>query len=214
MQRLASLLVHALQLALHHQREAAAMRNLAQTDPLTGLHNRRGFLTLAQQQLKQAKRSGRRMVLLFADVDGLKRINDLFGHLVGDQVLRNAAAILRQTFRDSDIIARVGGDEFVVLASEAHDRSLHGLAARLEKNLRAHRHEPGGAAVSLSIGSVPCTARCCASLERLLEQADQAMYSGRRSRRVADRTAAGPAASGPHHDRSALNGRAARGRAS
>ena len=92
-------------------------------DPLTTLYNRRGFITLAEQQLKAAPRAQRKMLLAFLDVDNLKGINDTLGHEGGDKVLIDAADVLRRTFRESDIIARVGGDEFAVLAIEMTDLS-------------------------------------------------------------------------------------------
>ena len=94
------------------------IRNLSITDDLTNLFNRRGFFTLAEQQLQIASRTGREMVLLFVDLDKLKSINDALGHAEGDQALRETATILKNSFRESDIIARIGGDEFVVLAAE------------------------------------------------------------------------------------------------
>ena len=85
-------------------------------DPLTGLHNRRGFFVLAEQQLRLAQRGRLGMLLLFADVDDLKGINDRAGHAAGDRALQAVAIVLRETFPESDILARLGGDEFVVLA--------------------------------------------------------------------------------------------------
>ncbi len=94
------------------------IQNLSITDELTSLLNRRGFFTLAEQQIKIARRTGREMVLLFADLDKLKWINDTWGHAEGDRALCEVGKILKNTFRESDIIARIGGDEFVMLAVE------------------------------------------------------------------------------------------------
>ena len=90
--------------------------SLSITDPLTGLHNRRGFLSLAEQQLKLSDRNKRGMQLYFADLDGLKWINDTLGHEEGDKALIEAATVFKETFRTSDIIARLGGDEYAALA--------------------------------------------------------------------------------------------------
>ena len=95
-------------------RAEAEVRQLSMTDELTGVYNRRGFFLLANQQLKIAKRTQMSCCLLFADLDGLKKINDSLGHEIGDRILAEAAYILKQTFRDSDIVARLGGDEFVI----------------------------------------------------------------------------------------------------
>ena len=103
------------------------------TDPLTGLHNRRGFMEHGTKQLRLAARMGRQVVCLYIDLDGFKQINDTLGHEEGDNVLRQAAAILKQTFRDSDVIGRVGGDEFAVVATQSGSGSAETLIARLHK---------------------------------------------------------------------------------
>jgi diguanylate cyclase (GGDEF)-like protein len=88
------------------------------TDELTGLYNRRGFFVSAQQQLKLANRYNKGIFIFSADLDDLKIINDNFGHKTGDSALVETANILKKTFRESDIIARIGGDEFVILGME------------------------------------------------------------------------------------------------
>ena len=90
--------------------------SLSIKDPLTGLHNRRGFLSLAEQQLKLSARNKRGVLLYFADLDGLKWINDTLGHQEGDNAIIEIATILKEASRESDIIARLGGDEYAVLA--------------------------------------------------------------------------------------------------
>ena len=111
---------------------------LSLVDELTRLYNRRGFYTLAEQQLKLAKRIKRGMLLLLMDLDGMKWINDTFGHEEGDQALREIAMILNATFRGSDIIARLGGNEFVVLSIESRIASAQMLSNRLQENLKFH----------------------------------------------------------------------------
>src|SRR5262249_15827990 len=96
------------------KRAEATLHSMAITDSLTGLYNRRGFSTLAHQLLEQARRSGHPFLLFLADLDGLKQINDTHGHLEGDQALHIAAVLLKDTFRASDVVARIGGDEFAV----------------------------------------------------------------------------------------------------
>ncbi len=115
------LLERSINYSIERHRMAEELRNLSLTDELTGLHNRRGFITLSQQQIRQAKRTKKEMLLLFVDLDGLKKINDGFGHSEGDRALFAVAALLRETFRDSDIVARIGGDEFAVLAMETEN---------------------------------------------------------------------------------------------
>jgi PAS domain S-box-containing protein len=99
-----------------HKKMEAEIRDLSITDPLTGLYNRRGFLTLAEQQLNISKRTKVGLLLLFADLDGMKWINDNLGHKKGDEALIEVANVFNKVFRDADIVARVGGDEFSVLA--------------------------------------------------------------------------------------------------
>ncbi|MBM4135886.1 MAG: sensor domain-containing diguanylate cyclase [Nitrospira sp.] len=146
-------------------------------DELTGLLNRRGFMTLAEQQLRIAERMKRCMLLLFADLDGLKWINDNLGHKEGDLALSDIAKLLKETFRESDIIARIGGDEFVILVMEAYDESAEILTARLNANIdnynaRGERRYR----LSLSVGITHYDPDNPCSLDELLSQADKMMY--------------------------------------
>lgn len=155
-----------------------ALKAMSLVDDLTGLYNRRGFLTLAEQELKMTNRMRRGTFLLFADLDGLKEINDTFGHLEGDQALINTARILKESFREPDIMARIGGDEFVILAKEGvleADPKL--FLDRLQKNLdfyikKAVLRYP----LSLSMGVVAYDPDQPVSIETLLAQADSRMY--------------------------------------
>ena len=158
-----------------------ALRALALLDELTGLYNRRGFLILAEQQLKTAHRAKRRMMLLFADFDGLKRINDAFGHPEGDRALIETANVIREVFRESDIVARIAGDEFVVLAIETDGFPAEILIARLQGNLEA-RNARGDLRykLSLSTGIARYDPEHPCSLDDLLTQADRAMYEQKR----------------------------------
>jgi len=108
------------------------IRMLAISDALTELYNRRGFITLAEQQIKRANRIKKALALFFIDIDGLKVVNDIRGHEEGDRLLINAANILKQTFRESDIIARIGGDEFAVLAAVNDSETSEIILSRLE----------------------------------------------------------------------------------
>ncbi|MFH2041070.1 MAG: diguanylate cyclase, partial [Acidobacteriota bacterium] len=113
------------------------IREMSFRDQMTELYNRRGFITLAGQQLKAATRTQRPMLLIFMDCDGLKWINDTFGHEEGDRALVDTAHVLRQTFREADIVARLGGDEFAVLSIDAADRNPEELLKRLAQNVDA-----------------------------------------------------------------------------
>lgn len=157
------------------------MRALLLVDELTGLYNRRGFLTLSQHQLKIARRMNREMLLMFADVDGLKQINDTFGHLEGDRALIDTASILKESFRDPDIIARIGGDEFSVLVIEASREHIEAISTRFRDNLKAHNEKikrPYKLSVSIGVAHYDPDQPCL--INELLEQADKSMYDQKR----------------------------------
>lgn len=168
--------------------ELARLRDELQTasfvDELTGLYNRRGFLMLTQQQLKLAERMGTGAWLLFADMDNLKQINDALGHVEGDTALQEAAVILRQTFRHSDIVARLSGDEFAVFLVEQAHVELNTLITRLQRNVaERNRRVNGRYPLSFSVGSAYYDPHHPVSLTELLMQADEAMYLQKRSRK-------------------------------
>lgn len=157
---------------------------LSITDPLTGLHNRRGFLSLATQQIKVAERDKSQMLLLFADLDGLKWINDTFGHEEGDRALAEAAAVLRESFRTSDIVARLGGDEFAALAVDTTEADARVITARLQALISAkNSQENRKFDLSISVGcssydpSDPCT------IDELIVSADKAMYEEKQGKK-------------------------------
>ncbi len=160
------------------------LRSMSFVDDLTGLYNRRGFLTLANQQIKAAERDMQGMALLFADLDNLKWINDAMGHIAGDRALTDIASILKETFRESDIIARIGGDEFVILARETREINIESLTSRLHAQLAEYNIFKGGALnLSLSIGTVRYDPRHPYSIDELLKQADTLMYKHKKSKR-------------------------------
>lgn len=162
-----------------------ALKALSLVDELTGLYNRRGFMTLADQEMKIAHRMKRRLYFLFADLDGLKEINDRFGHMEGDQALTDTAQVFRETFREPDIIARLGGDEFVVLALEVRQEVRENiLVERLENRLTAFQHKKNRPYhFSVSIGTAAFNPQSPDSLEALLSLADQRMYQAKREKR-------------------------------
>lgn len=164
----------------------ATLRKLSLVDDLTGVYNRRGFMTLAESHLAIAVRKQRELLLVFADVDSLKRINDEFGHAAGDQVLRDAAAVLRGTYRSADIIARLGGDEFTAFPVEADRDSARTLVDRLQQNVAAHNREhPRPYALALSVGVGRFDPGRCPTVEQLLSEADRELYAQKRRRRNA-----------------------------
>jgi diguanylate cyclase (GGDEF)-like protein len=156
------------------------MRRLALTDDLTCLYNRRGFFAAAAQQLKLASRNAQSHLLLFCDVNNLKKINDSFGHREGDLALIRTADALGQAFRDSDILARLGGDEFVVLASEASSQTQEVLLRRLEKSLKKVSAGESRYQLAVSVGVARFDPKHAISLGELMAQADKAMYEQKR----------------------------------
>jgi len=161
------------------------LRSMSFIDDLTGLHNRRGFLTLAEQQLKTAHREKHGMLLLFADLDRMKWINDNHGHPAGDKALTDVSQVLRKTFRESDIIARIGGDEFVVMAEESPEISIDSITKRLQSHLDAHnmtREEPFD--LSLSLGIVRYDPGNPRLLDEMMTAADALMYRHKREKKV------------------------------
>jgi diguanylate cyclase (GGDEF)-like protein/PAS domain S-box-containing protein len=164
------------------KRHQDKLETLTLTDELTGLHNRRGFMALAEQQLKLARRSRRVVALIFVDVDGMKRVNDRLGHAAGDRLLQSVAGVLRATFRESDVLARLGGDEFAALSflRNESDASRH-LGRRLAQNLRAaNRGRPAGERIAISSGTALWNPRVPVGLSDLLAAADKAMYGVKR----------------------------------
>ncbi len=158
------------------------LRDMALIDPLTGLHNRRGFDLLASQAIAQASRANQDVGVIYADVDRFKSINDQFGHAEGDLALQEAARILRATVRPADVLARQGGDEFIVLAVGADIDGLNRLGERLEENLAAlvesnkqsSKHEY---AIRMSWGvALERESAETSSLEKLIALADSRMY--------------------------------------
>ena len=162
-----------------------ALRSLTIIDDLTKLYNRRGFLTLAERHLKLAARKKTGVFLLFADLDGLKLINDTFGHLEGDRALIDAADILRTSFRSADIIARLGGDEFTVFPIEAATQSASILIGRLDEQLQRHNevNQSRGYRLALSVGIARFEPDSSWSIDQLLEHADKALYQQKRQRK-------------------------------
>jgi len=160
------------------------LETLSITDPLTALNNRRGFMTLAEQQIKNAQRSGSRLLLSFIDLDDMKSINDKYGHEEGDKALISAAAILKNTFRKSDIVARVGGDEFAVLAVNATEDDPEILTMRLWKQIDAFNEENRMPySLSMSIGTAVYEPEKPCSLDELMAQADELMYEQKQKKK-------------------------------
>jgi len=159
----------------------------AMTDILTGLLNRRGFKTYAEQQLKLSDRTKKGMTLLYIDLNGLKTINDGLGHDYGDQALADTAAILKKTFRQSDVTARIGGDEFVVLLTTPSGPAAEtAVSGHLQRHLDAHNKKGGRPyQLSLSMGMAHYNPEKPENLDKLLSAADASMYQNKKNRGAA-----------------------------
>jgi diguanylate cyclase (GGDEF)-like protein len=152
-------------------------------DELTGLYNRRGFLNFAEEQFKLACSGRRELLVVFADVDGLKAINDGYGHSEGDQALKKAAEVLLTVFRNTDVVARLGGDEFVALALDCTPAGLVRINAHFDKLLRTINDLDKPWKLSISVGAVQVDSRHQLSIEELLAKADGIMYDQKRAKR-------------------------------
>jgi diguanylate cyclase (GGDEF)-like protein len=157
-----------------------ALHALALTDVLTGLNNRRGFFVQAEHMFRLARRTRAGCTVIYADIDGLKLVNDQLGHAAGDQLIRDAAAVLRESLRDSDVLARFGGDEFVAFVlDDAHPRAI---LARLRDNLHAFNLMQDRAyRLAVSAGAVRCDSGSDTALFDYVQSADREMYLHKRS---------------------------------
>jgi diguanylate cyclase (GGDEF)-like protein len=176
--------VQELLVRIKHGQMQDHLRTLSITDELTGLSNRRGFFAFVQQQMKQARRNNERMVLFFADLDDLKAINDTFGHVSGDRALADAAQILRETCRDADILARMGGDEFAVILGNAPDSGIAALRERLGKRLAEYNaRREGTFKLSLSEGFAVFDPERPVTVDELIREADTRMYEQKQAKK-------------------------------
>lgn len=162
------------------------LRSLSLTDDLTGLYNRRGFFLLTERQIKIARSrpTGKYNYLMFADIDGLKNINDAFGHEQGSTAIVKMGELLAGNFRTSDIVARFGGDEFVILMVNANDDSSDLVLDRLQdkiNNYNAEKNHPFEISISVGVTTIDLNAE--KPLEEILAEADEAMYVQKRRKK-------------------------------
>lgn len=163
----------------------AALQEMSFRDELTGLYNRRGFNLLAHQAMAQTLRGNDPFSILFLDVDNLKHINDTRGHELGSEHLKRIAMILKQTFRESDILGRVGGDEFVV-ASRTSKPNMGQAVVRLQEAARKLASgNPSGYPLSFSFGIAESSADKGMNLKSLIDEADNRMYESKREKKQA-----------------------------
>ena len=163
-----------------------ALRNLSLTDQLTGLYNYRGFINLAEHHAKTARRTKHPSLLIYADMDGLKEINDTLGHRAGSTAIAAVGQILRSTFRDCDIVARLGGDEFAVLVPDIQEPAK--VLERFRRNLQAYNEARNHEfTIALSIGAVEIDHEQTWSIEDQMARADEVMYREKRATKEAQK---------------------------
>jgi diguanylate cyclase (GGDEF)-like protein len=196
------------------KRHALQLQRVSITDDLTRLYNRRGFLMLAEQQLRIARRQEKDAVLLYVDMDAFKALNDQHGHAEGDRALVAVARLLRMAMRDSDVVGRMGGDEFTIMALDADRFAARSIQRRIEERV-ALLNASGDLAtpVSLTIGHTRVRPTDHAPVTELLARADTLLYERKRRRKLTASSQAAIAARPASAPRSA-RGAAARTRVS
>jgi len=170
---------------MHKERSDRETYELATTDSLTGVYNRRTFKELAEPQLSRSRRARVPVSLLMLDLDHFKRINDTYGHLAGDDVLKAFSVLVRNCLRKEDLLARYGGEEFVVLLPGASQASAEAFAERIREQVSAVPLDANGhrVRVTVSIGAASEGGDTLPSLEAMLGRADEALYQAKREGR-------------------------------
>ncbi len=181
---IAGIVINSRDISIRKQAEEA-LRSMTLTDDLTGLSNLRGFKTLSEQQLLSAHRAALPTQLLFIDLDDMKSINDIHGHNAGDRALVDLARAFRTTFRESDILGRIGGDEFAVLAMDTSGLKVRSLVKRLNGNLEqlnVERKRKDDPPLFISLGIAECMPDDDCTVDELLARADALMYEQKRAK--------------------------------
>jgi len=161
------------------------LSSISETDELTKLLNRRGFLNHARHMLGMSRRMKKDGILFFADLDGLKVINDTYGHEEGDNAIKAVAVALRKAFREADVLARLGGDEFTVFTLNTNPAMLDTFRGRIEKYIEEHNQTAEKPyKVAVSIGAVPFTYTDVADIETLMNQADVLLYQQKKEKKA------------------------------
>lgn len=179
------LLTRSIQYSIERHNLIAQIRSKSIIDGLTGLYNRRGFFTLAEKDFKMLKRSKNGFIIVYVDLDGLKWINDHLGHHQGDQALIDLANMLKNSFRETDIIGRIGGDEFVIIALNSKQSDMKLIRGRIEEHINNHNKNSNNQYnLSASIGLVSCEPNEHSSLDDIMKVADKKMYEEKQTKKA------------------------------
>lgn len=168
-----------------YNRMRAHLEAIVLTDPLSGCYNRRGLNQLSEREVSRAVRGKKQIAVLAVDIDHFKTINDAFGHLTGDEVIREVGALLRETAREIDVVARIGGEEFAILAPDSNEEGAMRMAERVLEAFRAHRFRslPPDRRITVSVGLSASPAHDDLIAKTLLARADEALYVAKRTGR-------------------------------
>jgi len=166
------------------QQRASDLETLAAVDFLTGLYNRRHFEKLANAELARCQRYMRPLSILMIDIDHFKSVNDRLGHAAGDRVLKNIAALCRAEKRDSDVVARVGGEELAFMLPETTETAAAEFAERLRQQVRESTPTLDGQMLSVTVSiGIAAASTATSGVKALMRQADTALYQAKRSGR-------------------------------
>lgn len=178
-----SLLARSLRYAIDRRRLETSVQQMTLIDDMSGLYNRRGFFKFGEQQLKLIRRMGKRALVVAADIQTLREINESFGHAAGDIAIADAATLLKRTFRESDVVCRLSGDKFAVLAIGVADDGPRAILRRLAKAMAAYNEVPDRRfRLSFSLGFAAVDQGDGSSLDHLLAEADRDLYGKKRRR--------------------------------
>lgn len=165
------------------QQHSKEFEKQSMTDDLTGIHNRRHILIELEREVERARRYGRRLSGMMIDIDNFKKINDRYGHLIGDRIIRAFALVLRQSVRKIDILGRYGGDEFLVILPETNLEGAETIAARIQRNLLEYEHNIVAdlSPLTASIGLISFEKVGDTSIVAFIDKVDQALLHAKRA---------------------------------